>query len=72
MPTDATTGTATRLERHGPDRVVRCFTQRPANVNQMWREAARCQPEAEALVCDERRLSWARLEDQVLRTAGQQ
>jgi acyl-CoA synthetase (AMP-forming)/AMP-acid ligase II len=70
MPTDATTGMATRLERHGPDRVVRCFTQRPAHVNQMWREAARWRPEAEALVCGERRLSWATLEDQVLRTAA--
>ncbi|MDP3345302.1 MAG: class I adenylate-forming enzyme family protein [Hydrogenophaga sp.] len=70
MPTDATTGMATRLERHGPDRVVRCFTQRPAHVNQMWREAARWRPEAEALVCGERRLSWAMLEDQVLRTAA--
>lgn len=70
MLTDRVTEMATRLERHGPDRVVRCFTQRPANVNQMWREAARWQPDAEALVCGERRLSWATLEEQVMRTAA--
>jgi long-chain acyl-CoA synthetase len=70
MPCDAAGALDTRLESHFNDRVVRCFTQRPADVNQMWRDAARRQPEAEALVCGERRLSWAELEDQVMRTAA--
>lgn len=70
MPSDAAAAMDTRLESHFNDRVVRCFTQRPADVNQMWREAARWRPAAEALVCGERRLSWAELQDQVMRTAA--
>ncbi|CAN0004874.1 unnamed protein product [Phaeothamnion confervicola] len=61
---------ATRLENHFHDRVVRCFAERPADVNQMWRDAARRRPEAEAVVCGERRLSWATLEDRVMCAAA--
>lgn len=64
---------ATRLEDHFRHRVVRCFAQRPAEVNQMWREAARRWPGAEARVCGECRLSWAAFDDRVKRaTAGLQ
>lgn len=70
MPIDARGAMATRLESHFHDRVVRCFAERPADVNQMWREAARWRPEAEAVVCGERRLNWAAFEDQVMRAAA--
>lgn len=60
---------ATRLEQHFQDRVVRCFVERPHDINQMWRQAARKNPAAEALVCGERRLSWAAFEEQVMRVA---
>jgi long-chain acyl-CoA synthetase len=70
MPIDARAAMATRLENHFHDRVVRCFAQRPADVNQMWREAARRRPEAEAVVCGERRLSWAAFENRVMRVAA--
>ncbi|WP_234266077.1 class I adenylate-forming enzyme family protein [Hydrogenophaga sp. NFH-34] len=60
----------TRLETHFHDRVVRCFAQRPGNVNQMWRAAARLQPQAEAVVCGGRRLDWAELQTQVMRAAA--
>lgn len=70
MPINARCAMATRLENHFHGRVVRCFTERPADVNQMWREAARWRPEAEAVVCGERRLSWADFEDRVMRAAA--
>lgn len=60
---------ATRLEAHFQGRVVSCFVKRPADINQMWLDAARRRPEAEALVCGERRLSWAAMQDQVMRAA---
>jgi acyl-CoA synthetase (AMP-forming)/AMP-acid ligase II len=70
MPIDARAPMATRLESHFHDRAVRCFAERPADVNQMWRQAARWRPEAEAVVCGERRLSWAAFEDRVMRAAA--
>ena len=59
-----------RLERHFDDRVLRCFTERPADLNAMWRAAARRRPEAEAVICGQRRLRWALFEQQVLRVAA--
>lgn len=61
---------ATRLEAHFQHRVLRCFVDRPANINQMLMAAASRRPAAEALVCGDRRLSWAAMQDQVMRTAG--
>ena len=61
---------AIRLERHFGQRVVRCFACRTADANAMWREAARRRPDAEAIVCGERRLTWRQFEDQVLRAAA--
>lgn len=61
---------ATRLETHFQNRVLRCFVDRPANINQMLTSAANRRPAAEALVCGERRLSWAAMQEQVMRAAG--
>lgn len=61
---------ATRLEQHGGQRVVRCFSDRPANLNAMWRAAARQRPAAEALVSGQRRLRWAQLEADILCAAA--
>ena len=60
----------TRLERHFGQRVVRCYAQRPADINAMWRGAARRSPQAEAVVCGDRRLTWAQLEEQARRPAA--
>ena len=65
-----TAAASTRLERHFDQRVLRCFIDRPANINAMWRAAARRSPDAEAVVCGERRLTWTELEQQVLRAAA--
>lgn len=59
-----------RLERHFGDRVLRCFAERPADLNAMWRAAARRRPDAEAVVCGNRRLNWAQFEQQVLCAAA--
>lgn len=61
---------AIRMERHFGDRVLRCFADRPADINAMWREAVRRHPHGEALVCGARRLDWAAFEEQVLRAAA--
>lgn len=60
-----------RRERHYGDRVVACFAERPANVDEMFRRAAADHPEADALVAEDgARLSYAALDDQVERCAA--
>ena len=59
----------TRLELHFRDRLLRCFAQRPADINQMLRESAGRNPGGEAVLCGNRRLSWQTLENQVMRVA---
>lgn len=61
---------AIRLERHFEGRVMRCFVQRPSDINQMWQDAALRRPQVQALVCGERRLSWEQAHDQVMRLAA--
>lgn len=61
---------AIRLERHFGQRVVRCFANRAADANAMWREAARRRPDTEAIVCGDWRLTWRQFEEQILRTAA--
>lgn len=61
---------ATRLEQHFGQRVVRCFVDRPENINAMWRAAARRRPHGDAVTCANRRLSWSQFEDQALRAAA--
>ena len=47
-----------RLEPRFGDRVVPAFCDRPKNVWAMIAEAAARNPEAEALVCGDRRMNW--------------
>ncbi len=68
-PTPTTTPQL-RLETHYDQREMRCFAERPDDVIRMWLQAAQRQPQAEALVCGAQRLSWAQLQDQVLRVAA--
>ena len=44
--------------RHG-DRMVRCFAGRPASLHAMFAASVAAQPEAEALVCNGQRWTYA-------------
>ncbi len=59
--------TAMRLEAHYGDRVVPCFIERPGSLHVLLADAARRNPEGEALVCGRVRLTW----DEALVRAGQ-
>lgn len=59
-----------RLEAHFGDRVVRCFADRPRNVNALFAEALARNPDGEALVCDDERLTWHALDETVARAAA--
>lgn len=61
---------ATRMESHFGDRVVRCFPERPGSVYAMLADAARRNPEGEAVVCGTRRMNWRALHDMAMRVAG--
>src|SRR4051794_29455539 len=52
---------ATRLEAHYGDRVVRCFLQRPASLYAMLLEAVERNPQGDALVCGDSRISYRAL-----------
>jgi len=60
----------TRLETHYDQRAMRCFKDRPRDLMALWSAVARRKPTAEALVCGAQRLSWAQLDDQVMRVAA--
>src|SRR5215831_12261223 len=60
----------TRQELHFGDRVMRCFTQRPASVNDMLLDALGRNPAGEALVVEDERLTWRALHEQVMRCAA--
>ena len=47
-----------RLETRFGDRLVPAFCERPRSVWQMVAEAATKNPDGEALICGERRLTW--------------
>jgi acyl-CoA synthetase (AMP-forming)/AMP-acid ligase II len=55
-------------EAHFGERVVRCFSDRPRSLYQLFAEAAKS--DGEALVCGEERLAWKMLEERVARVAG--
>jgi long-chain acyl-CoA synthetase len=55
-----------RDEAHFGDRVVRCFADRPRSFYELFSEAVRRNPNGEALVCGEERLTWKALEEQVV------
>lgn len=59
-----------QIEEHYDQRQLRCFSHRPRDLMALWRAAARRKPDAEALVSGAQRLSWAQLDDQVMRVAA--
>lgn len=48
---------ATRFEDHCGDRVVRCFSERPASLYAMLLDAVQRNPDGDAIVCGDSRLS---------------
>jgi long-chain acyl-CoA synthetase len=61
---------ALRHEAWHGDRVLRCFHPRPASVWAMFAAAAARTPEAEAVVCDDLRLSYGQCDASAGRLAG--
>ncbi|NGX93884.1 MAG: long-chain fatty acid--CoA ligase, partial [Candidatus Afipia apatlaquensis] len=49
---------AMRLETRFGDRIVPAFESRPANIWDMVAEAAARNPDGEALVCGDERMTW--------------
>ena len=62
--------TALRHETHYGNRVVRCFAERPAHIDAMFREAVRRNPDRIALVLGEERVSYRMLDTAVDAIAG--
>ncbi len=60
----------TREEVHFGDRAMRCFSERPTSVDQLLREAIARNPDGDALVHDDVRISYAALDDIVGRVAA--
>lgn len=61
---------ATRWESHFGDRLMRCFAERPATLQQLLERNVALHGEAEAYVCEGRRMSWAEFGSEVERLAG--
>ena len=61
---------AMHLEARFGDRVVPAFCERPNNVWAMIAEAAAANPDGEALVCGERRMSWREVAEQSARISA--
>jgi len=59
-----------RLETRFGDRVVPAFSERPHSVWAMIAEAAARNPDGEALICGERRMSWREVTEQSARIAS--
>lgn len=59
----------TRVEAHFGDRVVRCFPDRPANLDAMLRQTVARFPEHEALVFEQQRINYRELDRLVDATA---
>ena len=55
--------------RHG-DRLVRCFADRPASLYAMFAASVAARPEAEALVCNGQRWSYAEVDTRTLHVAA--
>src|SRR5258708_25738768 len=55
---------AMRLEARFGDRVVPAFCERPKSIWAMVSEAASSNPDGEALVCGERRMTWRDVAEQ--------
>jgi long-chain acyl-CoA synthetase len=61
---------AMRLEARFGDRVVPAFCERPKNIWAMISAAAARNPDGEALVCGERRMTWREVEQQAAQVAA--
>jgi long-chain acyl-CoA synthetase len=61
---------AMRHEARFGDRVVPAFTERPKNIREMVESAAARNPDGEALVCGERRMSWREVLERMARIAA--
>lgn len=59
-----------RLEAHFGDRVVRCFSERPNSLYSMFEEAVQRNPNGEALVTADERLTWQQVADRVERISA--
>jgi acyl-CoA synthetase (AMP-forming)/AMP-acid ligase II len=63
-------GGSIRIERHFDDRAVRCFGDRPAHLDALFRATVARHGAREALIVDGRRLGYAGLDRSVDRLAG--
>ena len=61
---------AMRMESHFGDRVVRCFTERPQNINAMFAATLAAHGAREAMVFEGRRWSWRELDAEVAQIAA--
>ncbi len=62
---------AQQTETHfSPERVLRCFSQRPHSLHGLLENAVRAHPDGTALVCENTRLSYGDLDAQVGRLAA--
>ncbi len=61
---------AMRYERHYGDRIVRCFAERPGSAYDLLADAARRNPEGEALVLGRERITYRAFETLVRRCAA--
>jgi acyl-CoA synthetase (AMP-forming)/AMP-acid ligase II len=61
---------ALRHETHYGNRVVRCFSERPAHIDAMFREVAAHNPDRDALVLGDERVSYRTLNEKVEAVAG--
>ena len=61
---------ALRNETHYGSRVVRCFAERPAHIDAMFREVAARNPDRDALVLGEERISYRTLDAAAEAVAG--
>ena len=59
-----------RDEAHFGDRVVRCFSERPLSMLALLHQAVQRNPDGEALVCGDERLSYRQLYERSQRLAG--
>ena len=60
---------AMRMESHYGDRVVRCFAERPASVYAMLLAAVERNPQGDALVCGEERITYSQVLEKSTRLA---
>lgn len=70
MPSWQDTASSMRREAHFGDRFVRCFAERPRDLNAMFAQAVALNGAGEALIDGDRRLIWSALDDEVARVAA--